>query len=78
MSTAAAAAAGRAEGHVPGLGHQSFTAQLEFHCRVCEPLHGTHTEGPVCSDAVLTFDDIECDVAVEKSFLALCEDCKHI
>lgn len=78
-TAAAAAAAGRAaEDTRLGLGRQSFPAQLEFHRRVREHLRGAHTEGPVCSDATLTFDDIECDIAVEKSFLALCEDCKHI
>lgn len=36
------------------------------------------TEIPVCCDATLTFDDIECDIAVEKSVLALREDCERI
>lgn len=37
-----------------------------------------YTEISVCCDAKLTFDDIECDIAVEKYFLALCEDFKLI
>lgn len=37
-----------------------------------------YSQIPMCWDTKLTFDDIECDIAVEKYFLALCEVCKLI